>query len=142
MPSRLGIALILAFWLAVVGQVAYRDVLPRYATDAPIVQIDLADEATRSVHARWGIYREGKRIGTIQTMLEPVDVDDTFKFISLYQNLSASVLGASVKATKLDLTTILHRDGRLAGQEMTAEVSIDYQGMHFEATAAVKGRVV
>jgi hypothetical protein len=75
-------------------------------------------------------------------MLEPVDADDTFKFVSDYQNLSATVLGANVKASKLNIATILHRDGRLAGQEMKAEVSIDYHGIHFAATAAVKGRVV
>ena len=94
MPSRLGVALIVLFWLP--PPPARR--LPRRLAAAvrrrpAAVRIDLADEATQTVPARWAIYR-GDRAGSARSRprhaVRP-GRDDTFRFVSTYAKLKVDV---------------------------------------------------
>jgi len=142
MPTKLGVLAILVFWLVVIAHMVDREVLPRYAHDMPSVQIDVADEATRSVPGRWGVFRDGIRLGTLTTTLEPIDADGTFAFHSYYHDLAFSTGGVNLSVKTMTLSTIVHRDGRLAGQSMSARLGLDYQGLRVNGTVNVNATVV
>jgi hypothetical protein len=128
MPSRLGVVLILGFWLAVTGYVVHRDVWPRLFGDAPpTVRIDLSDEATQTVPARWTIYRDGESIGSITTRMSYDADDNRFLFTSTYREvkLDQAVLQFRIRfeLKEMQTTTSVTRDGELRGQKMTGSLS-------------------
>lgn len=147
MPSRLSVGLILAFWLAVTGFVVDRDVLPRLRSDAPpAIRIDLSDEATQTVPARWSVWRGGQQVGLLQTRMSYVAADDTFQFVSTYRNLRFDVSGLRCEVPELTITLRVGRDGDLRAQDMAGKL----KGMvaagpvtvfEAEATADVSGVV-
>jgi hypothetical protein len=127
MPSRLSLVLILGFWLSVTGYVIHRDVWPRLYGDAPpAIRIDLSDEATQTVPARWIIYRGDQQIGILNTRMEYVAEDNTFRFVSTYKNLQFDVnaLQFLIRFEIPDLVTTMtvSRNGELRGQTMAGEL--------------------
>jgi len=126
MPSRFSVLGILAFWLATLGVVGYRDLWPRLVSDGPpTVSIDLADEATQTVPARWKIYRGTEKIGDLTTRTEYSAKDDTFLFLNTYRNLIYSDGRATkVLIPKLDTKVRVARDGSLREQAMNGEMEV------------------
>ncbi len=142
MPSRFGVVLILIFWLAVTAHMIDREVLPRLNRDTPAVQIDIADEATRSVPGRWGIFRGDQRLGTLHTRMEPIDADGTFAFTSDYNTIQFTQGRVTLGAKNLVLKTIVHRDGRLAGQNMAGKLAVNLGGIHIDGKVNIDATVV
>ena len=124
MPSRIGVVAIVLFWLATTAFVGYHEVWPRYFSDAPPpVQIDLADEATQQVATYWQIYRGEQRIGKLTTRMEYNPLDDTFRFINTYSQLSFDVSkGFSLDVPQLETTVRMNRAGELREQKMSGEM--------------------
>lgn len=123
MPSRLGLALIVAFWLAVMGYVGHRDLWPRFfAEAAPTTRIDLSDEATQSVPARWSIYRGAQKIGTLRTLMAYAPGDNTFVFTSTYRDLRFDVSSLKCVVPELESVVTVSRDGEFRGQSMKGKL--------------------
>ncbi len=150
MPSRLGVTLIAAFWLATTGYVVYRDVIPRYFADAPpSVLIDLVDEATTPLAAvRWTITRAGQPLGTLVTRTEYVAADDTFRFVTSYTNLrfdagAANGQFVTLEVPSLNTTVRVDRKGALREQSMQGKLVVKLGPLELgDATADVSGVVV
>jgi hypothetical protein len=120
MPSRLGVGLIVLFWLAATAHVGYREVWPRYFSDGPPpLRIDLADEAAQTVPTYWDVYRGDQRVGKLTTRMQYVPEDDTFRFLNTYLNLSVEFGAVSLEVPKLDTTVRVTRSGDLREQQMT-----------------------
>lgn len=127
MPSRLGVGLILLFWLLTTGYVFNRDVLPRLRSDAPpALRIDLADEATQATPVRWTVWRGTTQVGTLNTKMEYRESDDTFSFMSIYSNLrlDTDVGGMKVRCEvpALKLVVRVGRAGELRSQDMAGNL--------------------
>jgi len=149
MPSRFGIAVILAFWLAVTGYIGYRDVWPRYFSEAPPpIAIDLADEATQQAATRWSIYRGDAKIGSLSTRMDYQAADDSFRFVNNYTKLTLEAGKFGVGKVELDLpsltTTVrVNRAGALLEQSMQGEIHLLIGGIELgNGSAEVTGRVV
>lgn len=120
MPSRLGVGLIVLFWLAATAHVGYREVWPRFFSDGPPpLRIDLADEAAQTVPTYWDVYRGDQRVGRLTTRMQYVPEDDTFRFLNTYLNLSVEFGAVSLEVPKLDTTVRVTRSGDLREQQMT-----------------------
>src|SRR5437764_13310552 len=109
MPSRLAVAGIVAFWIAVTGFVLYRDVWPRvFSSGPPPVSIELADEARQNVPARWTLYRNGQKVGSLTTQMKYLDAEDTFQFTYRYSDLKLEqgdiTLSAAEAASEVKMT--------------------------------------
>lgn len=141
MPSRIGIVLILAFWLAVTAYVIREDVLPHYAASAPAVQVDLVDEATRGVPARWGVFHGSSRVGTLGTLMEHDPASDTFRFESSLRELNLESNGFKLQSPKLDLVSRIHRDGRLAAESMKGTLTGTLGGVPFTVAVEIESTV-
>lgn len=149
MPSRLAVALILLFWLAVTGYVVRREVLPRYFADAPPqVAIELVDELS-TANTTWGIYRENRkkgedeRVGSMTSRTEHVPADDTFRFTNSYRGLSFDLLNVTLQVPSAQTAVRVTRDGRLREQTMNGQFEAVAFGATFgTATVDVAGRVV
>jgi hypothetical protein len=123
MPSRLGIGLIVLFWLAATAHVGYREVWPRFFSDGPPpLRIDLADEAAQTVPTYWDVYRGDERVGKLTTRMQYVPEDDTFRFLNTYLNLSVDFGAISLEIPKLDTTVRVTRTGELREQQMTGSL--------------------
>lgn len=128
MPSRLGVGLIVLFWLATTGFLFDRDVLPRLRSDAPpAFRIDLADEATQTVPVRWTVWRGDTPVGTLNTKMEYRESDDTFAFVSQYRGLrvefDATQLKLRCDIPDLRLTVRVGRAGDLREQDMAGTLA-------------------
>jgi hypothetical protein len=153
MPSRLGVASIVLFWLAVTGYAVHRDVWPRLFGDPPpVVRIDLSDEATQVAQARWTAFRSEKKIGTLTTSLNYLADSNSFRFTSSYFEFKFDVAGLSCRFSDLTTSIDVTRGGELRGQRMRGTLgSVSIAGFPiFEArqgdkveglTAAVTGTV-
>lgn len=148
MPSRLGVALILAFWLATAGYVGYRDVWPRLFSDGPPpLRIDLADEATQTAATTWTVYRGTERVGTLLTRMQYQPEDDTFRFVNTFRDLRVSLgkvrlLDLSVDAPLLETAVRVTRAGELREQTLVGKLAVVAGNARLtEATADVTGRV-
>ena len=92
MPSRRAVALILLFWLATAGYVAYRDLGPRlFASGPPPMSLELEDEATQNMTVQWTIYWNDRKSGQLRTYMKYRRDDDTFQFHHQYSQLKYSV---------------------------------------------------
>jgi len=145
MPSRLGVVLIVLFWLAATAHVGYREVWPRFFSDGPPpLRIDLADEAAQTVPTYWDVYRGDQRVGKLTTRMQYVPEDDTFRFLNTYQNLSVDFGAISLEIPKLDTTVRVTRSGDLREQHMSGSLQLK-TGLGAvrlaEATAEVTGAV-
>lgn len=127
MPSRLGVAVILLFWLAVSAYVVRREVVPRYFADTPPrIDFVLVDELS-TTPATWSVYRDDKKVGSVTSRIEHVPTDDTFRFTTKYHGLKFDVLNVTLSVPSAETVLRVSRDGRLREQNMTGK---------FEATLA------
>ncbi|MGL6094944.1 MAG: hypothetical protein ACRC7O_03955 [Fimbriiglobus sp.] len=130
MPSRFGVALIVGFWLATTGFVAYRDVYPRYFSDGPPpLRIDLADEATSQVPAKWSLFRhtaDGKdeKIGGLTTFMQYVGRDDTFWFRSEYRDVKFQFGNIQLGLPVVDAAVRVTRAGHLREQTLEGKLEV------------------
>lgn len=135
------------FWLMTSGYVLYTEIWPRYFSSAPPpLRIDLADEAAQTVPVRWHVYRGDQLIGTMNSRMEYVTSDDTFRFINNYSKLkfdiAAHQLQISMQVPQLEATVRVTRSGELREQNMFGHLEA-YIGplMLGKATATIYSRV-
>jgi hypothetical protein len=125
MPSRLGVAAIILFWIVATGTVIVREVMRSLAPDAPPTAfIDLSDEATLRLPAQWSIFAGDKRIGTLQSQLSYRTDAESFSFKSTYTHLKIPTAGLIITTNKLTITTDITRDGILIGQRVMGDIAI------------------
>ncbi len=148
MPSRLGIVGILLFWLATTAYVVHREVWPRYFADPPpAIQIELSDEATQALPARWTVYRGSQKVGSLTTWMDYAPADDTFWFRSKYNNLELDFelpAAGSITLSVPDLETAVRvtRAGKLREQTMTGKLQAKLGSVSLgQATADLHARV-
>ena len=147
MPSRPATLAIVAFWLASVGWVGYRDVWPRLAASGPPpIAVDLGDEASQLVPVRWTVLRGDQRVGRLTTRMTYQDADDTFRLTHEYKNLTFDVGRVRAVFPEVTLTTRVTRAGALREQAMAGKMLVQLQtGAEFltlaEAKATVEGEV-
>ncbi len=119
MPTRWTIFGIIVFWLGTMGYVGYRDVWPYWmATRPPSILIDLSDEATQAVPARWTVYRGDDRIGSLTTTMRYEESDNTFQFRSKYTGLQFDDKFFRCSIPDLEIVARVGREGELRGQTM------------------------
>lgn len=142
MPSRRAVALILAFWVAVTGYVAYRDVWPvLFASGPPAVAIDLADEAAHRVPARWGVLWNGEKVGRMTTQMKYVEDDDTFRFTTEY-TLRVKVPGGTVVVPEFTTVVRVTRAGDLREQSAAGRFEVHTGDLKVaDATVKLTGAV-
>ncbi len=143
MPTRWGVALILAFWLSTVAYVGYRDVWPHLVADAaPTAWIDLSDEATQAVPVRWELYRNDDRVGKVSTQMSYDAAADAFRFVTKYRGeLGVELFGITFRIPDYEMTTTLDRGGRLRAQSMTATFAVKAGPLSNTGTATTEGVV-
>ncbi len=142
MPSRFAVAGIFAFWLVTTGYVAYRDLWPRvFASGPPPVSIELADEARQNVPARWGLYRNGERVGRLVTQMKYLDAEDAFVFTYRYSDLALAQGDVALTASEAVSEVHMSRAGDLQEQTMTAKVKVQFRGAEIAGTITVRGTV-
>jgi hypothetical protein len=142
MPSRPTVVCILAFWLATLGLVLYRDVWPRLAASGPPpLAVDLSDEASQFVPVQWAVLHNDRRVGRLTTTMTYADADDTFGFTAKYTQVELDVANARLTITELVTTTRVTRAGDLREQAMTGDMKLTVPGVgNLRATAKVTGR--
>ena len=119
MPTRWTIFGIIVFWLGTMGYVGYRDVWPYWmASRPPSILIDLSDEATQAVPARWTVWRETERIGSLTTTMRYEATDNTYQFRSKYTGLQLDDPVFRCSIPDLEIVARVGRDGELRGQTM------------------------
>lgn len=143
MPSRVAVAGIFAFWIAVTGFVAYRDIWPRvFATGPPPVTIELADEARQNVPAKWTLYRNGREVGRLTTLMKYLDNEDTFVFTYRYSELKLEQGDITLAASEAISEVKMTRAGALREQTMTGKIKASYRGADLaEGEITVHGTV-
>ncbi len=144
MPSTRAIALIIAFWFATAGYVAYRDLWPvLFASGPPPVAIDLADEAAQSVPVRWSIHMSGqKKPGRLTTQMKYHESDDTFTFTNHYADLRYESAGVVVVVPELVNVIRITRGGDLREQSVDGRLEVYWGDLKFgDARARVIGTV-
>jgi hypothetical protein len=143
MPPRIAIAGIVAFWLVTTGYIAYRDVWPRvFSSGPPPVSIELADEARQNVPAKWGLYRNGQKVGRLTTQMKYHDSNDSFQFTYRYTDLKLEQGDVALTAAEVVSDVWMSRGGELREQSMTGKIKASYRGLDVaEGTIAVRGVV-
>lgn len=148
MPPRRWVALVVVFWLATTGFVAYRDFWPRlFASGPPPIAVDLADEASQFVPGKWAVVRGDKKIGRLTTTMMHVDEDDTFEFTHRYTQLTFDFANFRILIPEAISTTRMTRDGRLREQLIDGRMALllatreNEYGTIAEARMKVNGRV-
>jgi hypothetical protein len=143
MPSRRAAAFILAFWLAVTGYVAYRDLWPvLFASGPPPVAIDLADEASQNVPIHWVVNWNGKPVGKLVTQMRYVEADDTFRFTTTYRQLRLEMSGVTVVVPEFTSAVRVTRDGDLREQSADGKLELELHGTKVgDLTAKLAGTV-
>ena len=144
MPTRLGVAAVIAFWLATTAVVVRRDIWPRYfGGDPPAVAIDIADEATQLAATNWVITRSDEPVGSLRAHMVYVPEDDTFRFVNNYARLRLEVAdGVTLVVPHLTTEVRVSRDGALREQSMRGEMAIQLRGVELgSAKADVDGVV-
>ncbi len=151
MPSRPVVVLILLFWLAVLGVVAYREVVPRFfGSEPPTPEFVAADELSQATIS-WTIYRgpadkpTDEKIGKMTSRTEYVADDDSFRFVNNYHKLKLTLLAFEVNVVSATTVLRVDRDGRLKEQTLRGNAEIDTGwlggGQKLTATAEAGGVV-
>lgn len=123
MPPRSGIALIVLFWIAVTGYIVHRDLWPRLFGDVPpTVLIELSDEATQAVPARWTIYRGREKVGSLTTELRYDEKQNVFRFTSRYHELTLEMTGLSVRIPEMFTVLDVDRQGAVRAQSLSGKL--------------------
>lgn len=152
MPSRPVVALIVLFWLAVLGVVVYRDVLPRYFGDAPPAVAFGPEDELSSPPVEWTIHRgpakqvTDEQIGRMTSSTKYLPDENTFRYENRYR-------GVKLKQPLVDLTipsatTTIRLDpaGRLKGQKVVGTAEVESRtllgaGQKLTATVDAEGVV-
>src|SRR5205823_709749 len=120
MPSRLGIAAIVVFWLVSTSWLVVREIVPRLRTGQPPgFFTDLTDEMGGTTIG-WSIYHKGVRIGAGDSKVERRRSDRTYVLSSrlLFENFDVLF----VKITKIGGFYHIDKEGNL--KELATEVKI------------------
>ncbi len=146
MPSRTGLLLIVAFWLATTGLVVRRDVLPRLLAEGPPpIAIDLADEASQVVPVRWSVVRGGQVVGRVITQMSYQESDDTFRFSHNYKGLTIDLPVGTIEVPEVTAYVRVTRSGDLREQGLDGSVVVKVGGarspLELPASAKVRGEV-
>ena len=143
MPSRRSVVLILLFWLATTGYIAYRDIWPvLFASGPPPIAIELADEAAQNIPIRWKINWNGNPAGLLVTQMRYVESDDTFRFINDYKNLKLDVAGITMTVPEFTTVVRVTRAGDLREQTAEGKLQLELHGMTLgSATVKLAGTV-
>jgi len=143
MPARFSIVIIVLFWLAATTWLVYREFMPEQrAGDPPPVRIDLPDEAGR--HVVWSAYRGERRICTLDTWVEYLRKDDTYKLHSYFHPQESVGRDGFLlpKLKGMDSMYRITREGELREIESTLTLQVPLEeDKHSEIKAVVKGRV-
>ena len=148
MPSRFGVVLIILFWFLTTLFVVYRDILPRYLSDGPPpLRIDLADEATSQVPAKWSLYRIDdkahiEKIGGLSTIMQYYRSDDSFWFRSEYRDLRFRFDRVELSLPRVESNVRITREGHLREQEMEGTLTLAGPFGGLTATAKLHAKVV
>jgi hypothetical protein len=149
MPSRPVVVLILLFWLAVLGVVVYREVVPHFFNDEPPAPEFVAADELSQATVSWSIYRgpadADEKIGKMTSRIEYVGDDDSFRFVNTYHKLKLALLAFEVTVTSATTVLRVDRDGRLKGQTLRGNAEMDTGrlggGLKLAATAEASGVV-
>lgn len=142
MPPRTAVAGIVAFWLAVTGFVLYRDVWPRlFASGPPPVSIELADEAKQNIPAKWTLFRNGKQIGKLTTLMKYHDATDEFQFTYRYNKLQLEQGGVTLVVPEALSDVRMTRGGDLREQTLSGKLEVIVGKSTFDGTINVRGVV-
>jgi hypothetical protein len=140
-PSRLGVAVILLFWLAVSAYVVRREVIPRYFADTPPhIDFVLVDELS-TTPASWSVYRDDAKVGSMTSRIEHIPADDTFRFTTKYHGLKFDVLKITLGVPSAETVLRVGRDGRLREQNMTGKFEAGFGPATGAAEVEVRSRV-
>lgn len=151
MPSRYITILIILFWIGSTFWMAYREILPRLATDEPPpIYISMADEVARQL-VLWSVIRDGKEVGTATTEVSRVEGnwyrlrsefrfnDFQFLLLTLKKLSSSSVVNSRGEQKEMDADIIFSGfgitdtkvdiKGKMVGHELIPEMFINGQEM-------------
>jgi hypothetical protein len=143
MPSRVSVLMITSAWLVVTGYSFWRDWVPYLRGDgAPVIAIDLADEAAQAVPIRWTIWRGDQPIGRLTTQMSYREADDTFLFQHLYRSLQLATGGVQVEVPQWDVQMRLTRAGDLREQQMQGNLEVQLWNLRLNVSLRVEGQVV
>lgn len=147
MPSRPVVVLILLFWLAVLGVVAYREVIPRFFGDEPPAPEFVAADEFSGATVSWSIHRGAadEKIGKMTSRIEYVGDDNSFRFVNNYHKLKLSLLAFEVNVVSATTELRVDRNGQLKKQTLNGTAEIDTGwlggGQKLTATAEANGVV-
>lgn len=144
MPSRIVVAGIVVFWLATTGFTFYRDIWPRFfASNPPPVVVELVDEARLNLHlpAKWDIFRNGQRIGVLDTQTKYHEADDTFQFTYAYTELTLKQGDITLVVSEAVSSDRMTRSGELKEQTMNARVKVKSPQGEIAGTIDIRGLV-
>jgi hypothetical protein len=142
MPSRRSVVLIVLFWVATTGYIAYRDIWPvLFASGPPPIAIELADEAAQNVPIRWKIYWNNTNAGQLVTQMRYVEADDTFRFINDYKNLKLDVAGITMTVPEFTTVVRVTRTGDLREQSAEGKLEMELRGVTGSITVKLVGTV-
>jgi hypothetical protein len=133
MPSRPVTLVIVAFWLFTAGWFVVRDIGPFGRTgDPPPYTIELSDEAMRTiVPDRWTCTLNGRKIGTVRTVLAYEPRDDTFEFRAkcpeiVFLEADLPLAGhVRVLVKDYDDRVRVTREGELRAMETSATLTVE-----------------
>ncbi|HEY1189151.1 MAG TPA: hypothetical protein VGE74_15965 [Gemmata sp.] len=142
MPPRTAVAGIAAFWLATTAYVVYRDVWPRvFASGPPPVAIELADEAKQNLPAKWTLYRNGKEIGKLTTLMKYHDATDEFQFTYRYTKLRLEQGAVALEVPNAISDVRMTRAGDLKEQTLSGRLEAGADKGAFWGEINVRGVV-
>jgi hypothetical protein len=152
MPSRPVVVLIVLFWLAVIGVVVFRDVLPRYFGDAPPAAAYGPDAELSQLSVEWTIHRghpnktDDEQIGRMTSVTEYRQADNTFRYENRYRGVKFTQYGMELHVPFATTSIRTDRDGRLKGQKMTGTAELESvrllgAGQKLTATVEAEGVV-
>jgi hypothetical protein len=138
MPSRYVVLSIVAFWLASMSWLFYRDIRPRLGPDnPPPFSIDLADEA-HAHQVRWTLFRDGKRHGYADTFVHYRPEDDTFDVHGVFKLWYAEDQKGTADQTIESIYRVT-RDGDLRAIRATVTLAILGATVTGELTGRIQG---
>jgi hypothetical protein len=137
MPSRPLSLAILAFWLATMGWMFYRDFLPQFQPSDTTTLAELIDlpAESRTGRIRWAIYKGPDRVGAAQSEVKYRKLGDTYELRTDFRFTRFEILGVTVD----NLTSIQRVTPTGALREDRGRAFLRVAGFSFEVTAG--GRV-
>lgn len=154
MPARPVVVAIVLFWLAMLGVVVYREVIPRFFGDTPPVPQFVAVDELSPATVTWVIYRgpankpdADEPIGKMNSRTEYVRADDTFRYVNSYHGVKLKLYGVDLSVPTATTTLRIDRDGRLKEQTLRGTAELEHRLVGkltatAEATGVVKDDVL